>query len=66
MAHEPIAPDRAAPLVDGPHASHDAFVVFGLVAVLIGAATGSLAIAAAVFAAPALALTGAIFIRSHL
>jgi hypothetical protein len=52
--------------VDGPHASHDAFVVFGLVAVLIGAATGSLAIAAAVFAAPALALTGAIFIRSHL
>jgi H+/gluconate symporter-like permease len=48
------------------HVSHDAFVVFGLVAVIVGAATGSLAIAAAVFAAPALALGGAIFLRSHL
>jgi hypothetical protein len=48
------------------HASHDAIVVFGLVAVIVGAATGSLAIAVAVFAAPALALGGAIYLRAHL
>ncbi|HEY1855611.1 MAG TPA: hypothetical protein VGG40_13590 [Solirubrobacterales bacterium] len=47
------------------HASHDAFVVFGIVAVIVGAATGSLAIAVAVFAAPALALGGTLFLRSH-
>jgi hypothetical protein len=51
--------------VESPHASHDAFVIFGLVAVIAGAATGSLAVAVAVFAAPALALGGAIFLRSH-
>jgi hypothetical protein len=52
--------------VDTGHASHDAFVVFGIVAVIAGAATGSLAVAAAVFAAPALFLGGTIFLRSHL
>ena len=52
--------------MESGHANYDAFVVFGLVAVIVGAATGSLAIAVAVFAAPALALGGAIFVRSHL
>jgi H+/gluconate symporter-like permease len=52
--------------VDGGNPSYDAFVVIGLVAVIAGAATGSLAIALAVFAAPALALGGTIFVRSHL
>jgi hypothetical protein len=52
--------------VETGHASYDAFVVLGLVAVIIGAATGSLAIAVAVFAAAALALGGTIFLRSHL
>jgi hypothetical protein len=52
--------------MEGSHGSHDAFVVFGLVAVIVGAATGSLAIAVAVFAAPSLALGGTIFLRSHL
>lgn len=45
---------------------YDAFVVIGLVAVIVGAATGSLPIALAVFAVPALALGGALFARSHL
>lgn len=66
MAHEPTTPDRVSPVVESGHANYDAFVVFGLVAVIVGAATGSLAIAVAVFAAPALALGGAIFVRSHL
>ncbi|MBS1878721.1 MAG: hypothetical protein JST31_04355 [Actinobacteria bacterium] len=51
--------------MEGSHASYDAFVVFGLVAVIAGAATGSLAIALAVFAGPALALGGTLFLRSH-
>jgi hypothetical protein len=66
MAHEPTSPRRVSPAVETSHASHDAFVVFGLVAVIVGAATGSLAIAAAIFAVPSLALGGAIFLRSHL
>lgn len=45
--------------------SYDALVVIGLVAVIVGAATGSLAIALLVFAAPALALGCTIFVRSH-
>lgn len=49
-----------------PSSSYDAFVVFGIVAVIIGAATGSLAIALVAFAAPALALGATIFVRSHL
>ena len=48
-----------------PSPSYDAFVVIGIVAVIVGAATGSLPIALAVFAAPALALGGSIFVRSH-
>jgi len=52
--------------MDTGHASYDAFVVIGLIAVIVGAATGSLAIALAVFAAPALALGGTIFFRTHL
>ena len=48
-----------------PKPSYDAFVVIGLVAVIVGAATGSLPIALAVFAAPTLALGATIFLRSH-
>jgi hypothetical protein len=66
VAHEPTSPERVTPVVRGTDSSHDAFVVIGLVAVIIGAATGSLAIALAVFAAPALALGGTLFLRSHL
>jgi hypothetical protein len=65
VAHEPANPHRVSPVVEPAHASHDAFVVFGIVAVIVGAATGSLAIAVAVFAAPALALGGTLFLRSH-
>lgn len=65
MAHEPTTRSRVSPAVETSHASYDAFVVIGLVAVIVGAATGSLAIALAVFAAPALALGGTIFLRSH-
>lgn len=46
--------------------NYDAFVVIGIVAVIIGAATGSLPIALAVFAAPTIALGATIFLRSHL
>lgn len=66
MAHEPASREHVSPVVDGANGSYDAFVVIGLVAVIVGAATGSLAIALLVFAAPALALGGAIFVRSHL
>lgn len=66
MAHEPTSPDGVSPLLESGHANHDAFVVFGLVAVIVGAATGSLGIALAVFAAPSLALGGTLFLRSHL
>lgn len=48
-----------------PSRSYDAFVVIGLVAVIVGAATGSLPVALAVFAAPALALGATVFVRSH-
>jgi hypothetical protein len=64
VAHEPISRDRVSPVVE-PSPSYDAFVVIGIVAVIIGAATGSLAIALAVFAAPALALGATVFLRSH-
>jgi hypothetical protein len=66
VAHEPTTPERASPVVETGHASYDAFVVIGLVAVIVGAATGSLAIALVVFAAPALALGGTLFLRTHL
>jgi hypothetical protein len=46
--------------------SYDAFVVIGIVAVIIGAATGSLPIALIVFAVPTLALGATLFVRSHL
>jgi uncharacterized RDD family membrane protein YckC len=65
MAHEPTRPEHVSPRVETGHASHDAFVVFGIVAVIVGAATGSLPIAIAVFAAPALALGGTLFLRSR-
>jgi hypothetical protein len=65
VAHEPTTPNRVPRVVETGHPSYDAFVVIGLVAVIIGAATGSLAIALAVFTAPALALGGALFVRSH-
>lgn len=48
-----------------PSPSYDAFVVFGIVAVIIGAATGSLPVALIVFAAPALVLGAALFVRSR-
>jgi H+/gluconate symporter-like permease len=66
VAHEPTSREHVSPVVDGENPSYDAFVVIGLVAVIVGAATGSLTIALAVFAAPALALGGTIFVRSHL
>lgn len=56
--------DRVSPVVEGSP-SYDAFVVFGLVAVIVGAATGSLPIALVVFAAPALALGATLFVRSR-
>jgi hypothetical protein len=46
--------------------SYDAFVVIGIVAVIVGAATGSLPIALIVFAAPTIALGATLFVRSHL
>lgn len=64
MAHEPISNDRVSPVVEPSH-SYDAFVVIGIVAVIVGAATGSLPIAVAVFAAPTLALGATLFVRSH-
>jgi hypothetical protein len=66
VAHEPTTADRVAPVAETGHVSHDAFVVLGIVAVIVGAAAGSLAVALLVFAAPALALGGAHFVRSHL
>jgi hypothetical protein len=67
VAHEPVSPHhRARPASAPGHASHDAFVVIGLVAVIAGAAIGSLAVALLVFLAPALALGGAIYLRDHL
>lgn len=66
MAHELTSREHVSPVVETGNASYDAFVVIGLVAVIVGAATGSLAIALLVFAAPALALGGTIFLRSHL
>jgi uncharacterized MAPEG superfamily protein len=66
VAHEPTSPRHRAPAAaDAGQSSYDAFVVIGLVAVIVGAATGSLAIALAVFAAPSLALGAALFARSH-
>jgi hypothetical protein len=65
VAHEPSSRDRVTPVVERSP-SYDAFVVIGIVAVIVGAATGSLPIALAVFAAPALALGATIFVRSHL
>jgi hypothetical protein len=65
VAHEPISRDRVSPAVETSR-HYDAFVVIGLVAVIVGAATGSLPIALAVFAAPTLALGAALFVRSHL
>jgi hypothetical protein len=66
VAHEPVSPHhRVGPVSAPSHAGHDAFVVIGLVAVIAGAATGSLAIALLVFLAPALALGGALYLRSH-
>ena len=64
VAHEPIGRERVSPVVE-PNPSYDAFVVIGIVAVIIGAATGSLPIALLVFAAAALALGATIFVRSH-
>jgi hypothetical protein len=64
VAHEPLTQDRVSPVVE-PSASYDAFVVIGIVAVIAGAATGSLAVALVVFAAPALALFATHFVRSH-
>lgn len=65
MAHEPTSPAHRVATQEPSHTSYDAFVVIGLLAVIVGAETGSLVIALAVFAAPALALGGAIFLRSH-
>ena len=67
VAHEPVSPHhRTRPAPEPSHAGHDAFVVIGLVAVIAGAATGSLAIALLVFLAPALALGGALYLRDNL
>ncbi|HYC82317.1 MAG TPA: hypothetical protein VEB65_11060 [Solirubrobacterales bacterium] len=38
MAHEPTSRDRVAPAAE-TSPSYDAFVVFGIVAVIVGAAT---------------------------
>ena len=66
VAHEPADTRHRAPAAaEATPGSYDAFVVIGLVAVIVGAATGSLAVALAIFAAPALALGAAIFVRSH-
>jgi hypothetical protein len=66
VAHEPTNPThRVASAPEPSHAYHDAFVVIGLIAVIVGAATGSLAIALLVFLAPAAAFGGALFVRSH-
>ncbi len=65
MAHEPTSRDRVSTVVE-TRPSYDAFVVIGIVAVIVGAATGSLPIALIVFAVPALALGATIFARSHL
>jgi hypothetical protein len=67
VAHEPVSPHhRVRPAPEPSHASYDAFVVIGLVAVIAGAATGSLPVALLVFLAPALALSGAMYLRTHL
>ncbi len=66
VAHVPTHPTHRGQASERSHTTHDAFVVIGLVAVIAGAATGSLAITLAVFAAPALALGGATFLRSRL
>jgi hypothetical protein len=67
VAHEPTSPrHRVATAAEPSRANYDAFVVIGLVAVIIGAATGSLPVALAVFAAPAIALGATVFVRSHL
>lgn len=65
MAHEPTSRDRVSQSVE-TSPNYDAFVVIGIVAVIVGAATGSLPIALAVFAAPTIALGATLFIRSHL
>jgi hypothetical protein len=65
VAHEPASTHRARPAPEPSHASHDALVVIGIVAVIAGAATGSLPIALVVFAAPALTLGAAIYLRSR-
>lgn len=64
MAHEQLSRDHVSPIVEA-RPSYDAFVVIGLVAVIVGAATGSLPIALAVFAAAALAIGATVFLRSH-
>jgi hypothetical protein len=67
VAHEPTSPrPRASAAAEPSPAGYDAFVVLGLLAVIVGAATGSLAIALAIFAAPSLAFGAAAFVRSHL
>jgi len=65
VAHEPTSRDHVSPVVE-TRPSYDAFVVIGIVAVIVGAATGSLPIALIVFAAPTLALGATLFVRSHL
>lgn len=65
MAHEPTSRDRVSPVVEASP-TYDAFVVFGIVAVIVGAATGSLPVALGVFAVPAIALGATVFLRSHL
>jgi uncharacterized RDD family membrane protein YckC len=65
VAHEPTSRDRVSTAVE-TSPSYDAFVVIGIVAVIIGAATGSLPVALIVFAVPTLALGATIFARSHL
>jgi hypothetical protein len=67
VAHEPTSPrHRVATVAEPGQANYDAFVVIGLVAVIVGAATGSLAIALAIFAAPTVALGATLFLRAHL
>jgi len=64
VAHEPTSRDHVTPGVE-TRPSYDAFVVIGIVAVITGAATGSLPIALLVFAVPTLALGATLFVRSH-
>jgi hypothetical protein len=66
VAHEPTSRDHVSPVVEPTSPSYDAFVVIGLVSVIVGAATGSLPIALVVFAVPTLAVGAALFARSHL